>query len=169
MNSSLTYIGLGSNLSNPVLQIQTAVKTLQNTANVQLIHCSDLWASKPMGPSDQPDYVNAVVAVTTQLAPLELLDLCQSIEQAHRRIKTRHWGPRTLDLDILLMGDLQLHLPRLQVPHPGMTQRGFVLAPLHQIAPDLYLANQPLTYWLSQCDLSGLHRLDHERLDSTGV
>ena len=154
------YIGLGSNLDDPMLQIQTAVTALQALPHTHVTACSSLWVSKPMGPSDQPDYVNAVVALSSALAPLAVLAACQAIEQAQRRIRTRHWGPRTIDLDVLLFGGEQIHLPTLIVPHPGITERGFVLAPLHQIAPDICIAGKSINHWLEKCDRNGLQALD---------
>ena len=92
-----------------------------------------------MGPSDQPDFVNAVAAIRTALAPEDLLDVTQQIEQQQGRQRLRHWGPRTIDIDILLYADLSCETPRLTIPHPGLTCRDFVILPLYEIAPDLIL------------------------------
>ncbi|MEZ8142552.1 2-amino-4-hydroxy-6-hydroxymethyldihydropteridine diphosphokinase [Enterovibrio sp. FF113] len=134
------YIAIGSNLGNPVEKAQCAIEALSQLPDSQLIACSLLYSSKPMGPSDQPDYVNAVVSIDTKLLPLDLLDHTQRIELAFgRERKDERWGPRTLDLDILLYGDVQLESERLTVPHYGMKVREFVLFPLAEIAPDLHL------------------------------
>lgn len=133
------YLGLGANLQNPVQQIQSAVTALRVSPGIKLLRCSSLYASKPMGPQDQPDYVNAVVLIETSLDPLPLLDLMQSIEASAGRQRGQHWGPRTLDIDILLLDQLQLSLPRLVVPHPGIQDREFVLYPLAEISPQLVL------------------------------
>ena len=134
------YIGLGGNLERPVDHIRSARDAI---AALPLVHetCfSSLYRSAPMGPQDQPDYVNAVMGVDTTLEPLALLDQMQVIETAHGRVRLgERWGPRTLDLDILVFGDQEIHTPRLQVPHPGMAEREFVLYPLMEIAPDLVL------------------------------
>ncbi|HAO24281.1 MULTISPECIES: 2-amino-4-hydroxy-6-hydroxymethyldihydropteridine diphosphokinase [unclassified Methylophaga] len=133
----LVYIGLGSNLENPLQQIKTAINDLQAIAEITIVSVSSLYQSPPMGPADQPDYINAVLALKTILNPHQLLDVLQSVEQLHGRERKRHWGERTLDLDILLYGDQILDDERLKIPHPGMHERAFVLYPLAEIAPDV--------------------------------
>ncbi|MCV2404104.1 2-amino-4-hydroxy-6-hydroxymethyldihydropteridine diphosphokinase [Marinomonas sp. C2222] len=135
------YIGLGSNLVNPIAQIDKAIDTLQHHQHVNHLLVSKIYGSKPVGPQDQPDYVNAVACFQTSLKPIELLDELQAIEQAHSRIRERHWGPRTLDLDLLLYGQETISSPRLTVPHSFMLERGFVMKPLNDIAPDILLSN----------------------------
>lgn len=134
------YIAIGSNLGNPAEKAQQAIEALKQLPDSRFVCVSSLYTSKPMGPSDQPDYVNAVAAIDTGLPPLDLLDHTQRIElEFGRERKDERWGPRTLDLDILLYGDLQLESERLTVPHYGMKVREFVLYPLAEIAPDLQL------------------------------
>ncbi len=133
----LVYIGLGSNLENPLQQIKTAIDDLQSLADIQVMSVSSLYQSAPMGPADQPDYINAVLSLKTTLSPHHLLDALQQIEQLHGRVRKRHWGERTLDLDILLYGTETVDDERLKVPHPGIAQRAFVLYPLAEIAPEL--------------------------------
>ncbi|MDY4279914.1 MAG: 2-amino-4-hydroxy-6-hydroxymethyldihydropteridine diphosphokinase [[Pasteurella] mairii] len=135
------YIALGSNLNQPKTQLDTALKALDRLPNSQLMAISSFYQSKPLGPQDQPDYVNAVVCLRTELKPLALLDALQQIEKEQGRVRQRRWGERTLDLDILLYGDLQLHNERLTVPHYDMKNREFVIVPLYEIAPDLCLPN----------------------------
>lgn len=136
------YIGLGSNLDDPPAQISRAVAALQAVAGTQVIGLSRLYASLPMGPSDQPDFVNAVAGVLTRQSPLDLLDALQAIEQDMGRVRLRHWGPRVIDLDLLWHGaGVQAH-PRLTLPHPGISQRNFVLYPLADLAPTLDLPGQ---------------------------
>lgn len=137
--SHIAYIGLGSNLEDPAQQLITAFQELDQLANTRLLKTSSLYSSKPVGPQDQPDFVNAVAQLETGLEPLALLDALQSIEQAHRRVRERHWGPRTLDLDLLLFDDRIISHPRLTVPHAHMHERGFVLLPLSEISPKLSL------------------------------
>ncbi|WP_456373387.1 2-amino-4-hydroxy-6-hydroxymethyldihydropteridine diphosphokinase [Thiolapillus sp.] len=134
-----TYIGLGSNLDQPQEQVLRALDELDCIPESWLGNISSLYASPPMGPRNQPDYVNAVAQLYTRLEPLELLDALQSIEQAHQRVRGERWGARTLDLDLLLYGDEIIHEERLVVPHPGISRRLFVLSPLAEIAPDLQL------------------------------
>ncbi|MEJ2321778.1 MAG: 2-amino-4-hydroxy-6-hydroxymethyldihydropteridine diphosphokinase [Gammaproteobacteria bacterium] len=131
------WIGLGSNLDDPRRQVLDALRELGETDGISLRARSSLYMSEPMGPQDQPDFINAVAAVETQLAPLELLASLRSIERRHARRRERHWGPRTLDLDLLLYGSETIEHPDLQVPHPGIAGRSFVLLPLREIAPGI--------------------------------
>lgn len=157
---TLCYLGLGANLQNPVQQLQSAVKALQASPDLRVLRCSSLYGSKPMGPQDQPDYVNAVVQLETSLQPLQLLALTQNIENQAGRKRKQHWGPRTLDIDILLIDQLQLSLPELTVPHPGLQAREFVLYPLAEIAPDLVLPDgTQIKQACQRVTLNGLHKI----------
>lgn len=127
------YIGLGSNLGDRLAYLQQAVRGLQQLASAQAVQVSSLYASAPMGPQDQPDYLNAVVSLDTVLSPLGLLDQLQALEQAAGRQRQRHWGERTLDVDLLHYGNLSLSHERLTLPHPGVGQRDFVDIPLLEI------------------------------------
>jgi len=160
------YIGLGSNLAEPVQQLQAALAALGRLPHCRLAAASSLYASDPLGPPDQPRYVNAVAALDCELKPLELLDALQGIEREQgRERKGERWGPRTLDLDILLFGDLQLDAERLRVPHYHMHARAFVLYPLAEIAPQLVLPDgRPLQALLADCPFAGLERLPHSAL-----
>ncbi|WP_017431305.1 2-amino-4-hydroxy-6-hydroxymethyldihydropteridine diphosphokinase [Vreelandella jeotgali] len=150
--TSLAYIGLGSNLEQPQQQVATALEELDTLTLCRVTAASRLYASRPVGPQDQPDFVNAVAAVETGLSPLALLDQLQALEQRHRRRRERHWGPRTLDLDVLLFDRTPIVHERLRVPHPSMHERAFVLRPLCEIAPRLPLYEQPLSQWLARLD-----------------
>lgn len=134
-----TYIALGSNLNQPKQQLNHAIQALAQLPNSQLVAISSFYQSKPLGPQDQPDYVNAVVCLNTELSPLDLLEHLQQIERQQGRVRLRRWGERTLDLDILLYANLQMQTERLTLPHYAMTQREFVIVPLFEIAPDLVL------------------------------
>lgn len=155
------YIALGSNLATPVEQLHAALRALAALPDSQLAAVSSFYASDPLGPPEQPRFVNAVAALDTELAPLALLDALQAIERAQGRVrKAERWGPRTLDLDILLFGDLQLASERLTLPHYHMHARAFVLYPLAEIAPDLSLPDgRPLRALLADCPYAGLERL----------
>ncbi len=158
---TIAYIALGSNLDDPVRQVGGALKTLDALPRSRLIGASGLYRSSPMGPADQPDYINAVAAIETQLQPLELLDALQAVEQAHGRVRKERWGPRTLDLDLLLYGDWTIDEPRLQVPHPGLHQRNFVLLPLYDIAPGLVLPDgRKLSEIVAACSREGIVAVD---------
>lgn len=135
------YIGLGSNLEDPLQHILEAFEQLSQLPNTQLIARSSLYQSKAVGPGQQRDYINAVAKLHTELEPLTLLDQLQHIEQAHGRERLEHWGPRTLDLDLLIYGHQIIDHPRLQVPHPRIAERNFVLYPLHELSPGLKLAD----------------------------
>ncbi|WP_426415868.1 2-amino-4-hydroxy-6-hydroxymethyldihydropteridine diphosphokinase [Aestuariirhabdus sp. LZHN29] len=153
------YLGLGSNLATPRQQLQAAVDALAQLADCRWVGASSLYQSKAVGP-EQPDYLNMVVALDTRLAPLDLLDALQAIEQHQGRERNERWGPRTLDIDLLLYGEQQLNLPRLQVPHSEMHWRDFVLKPLYELAPALELpAVQPLTNLLHTCVNTQLTRV----------
>ncbi|KJY88918.1 MULTISPECIES: 2-amino-4-hydroxy-6-hydroxymethyldihydropteridine diphosphokinase [Vibrio] len=134
------YIAVGSNLAEPVAQAKSAIEALKKLPRSEFCRTSMLYSSTPMGPQDQPDYINAVVEIHTELTPLELLDCTQAIEQEQGRVrKDERWGPRTLDLDIVLYGNEVIDSERLTVPHYGMKEREFVLYPLAEIAPNLTL------------------------------
>ncbi|MFD1006589.1 2-amino-4-hydroxy-6-hydroxymethyldihydropteridine diphosphokinase [Oceanisphaera ostreae] len=152
------FVALGANLNQPLAQIKAAQQALSGLANAGSLRHSALYQSQPMGPADQPPYINGVSMFDTSLAPLDLLDALQGIEQAQGRVrKDERWGPRTLDLDILLYGNLVIDDPRLTVPHYGMKQREFVLYPLADLVPDLILpCGSKLTQLLQLCPVNGL-------------
>ena len=160
------YIGLGSNLATPLEQLRSALAALAALPHTSLAAQSSFYASDPLGPADQPRYVNAVAALDTELSPLSLLDALQTIElEQGRTRKAERWGPRTLDLDILLFGERLLDEPRLTVPHYHMHARAFVLYPLAEIAPALQLPDgRALTELLSACPYLGLERLNEAEL-----
>jgi 2-amino-4-hydroxy-6-hydroxymethyldihydropteridine diphosphokinase len=132
----VAYIGLGSNLENPRKQIETALVELAELSNSHLDCVSSLYRSQPVGPQNQPDFINAVAKLSIGLEAEALLDSLQQLEQRHHRIREVRWGPRSLDLDLLLYGDQVINTSRLQVPHPEIVNRNFVLAPLKEIAPE---------------------------------
>lgn len=131
------YIALGSNLDNPLEQLKQAVESLKTFAID--FEVSPFYGSKPLGPQDQPDYVNAVAKFKTDLAALDLLDRLQQIENQQGRVRLRRWGERTLDLDLLLYGNEQIQNERLTVPHIEMKNREFVIVPLYDLSPELIL------------------------------
>jgi 2-amino-4-hydroxy-6-hydroxymethyldihydropteridine diphosphokinase len=127
------YIGLGSNLNNPAEHIFAALREIAQVDGCHLTAVSNTYLSRAVGPGDQPDYVNAVAQIDTTISPLDLLDALQAIEQQHGRVRDIRWGPRTLDLDLLLFGAESIDHPRLTVPHPRAFERDFVLRPLADI------------------------------------
>ncbi|MCK5639384.1 MAG: 2-amino-4-hydroxy-6-hydroxymethyldihydropteridine diphosphokinase [Gammaproteobacteria bacterium] len=157
-NPVCAYVGLGSNLQSPQQQLEQALDALARIPGTRLLQASSLYRSAPMGPQDQPDYLNAVAALETTLTPHELLDQLQSIETAQGRVRgATRWGARTLDLDLLLYGNETINNERLVVPHPGMKERSFVLYPLYEIAPGLLLpSGETLASLLDNCPREGL-------------
>ncbi len=155
------YIGIGSNLADPIDQVKTAISNLQSLPDSQLVSWSSLYASPPMGPQDQPDYINAVAEIETALTAHQLLNALQAIEQQQGRVRKRHWGERTLDLDVLLYGQNVIDDERLQIPHPGIALRAFVLYPLAEIAPNLKIPNAGETeQLLKSCPRDGLRKME---------
>ena len=134
--SIVTYIGLGSNLGDSKVILTEAVHKLASLGDVKI---SKLYQSPPMGPQDQPNYLNAVVQLSTDLAPLALLDELQRFEQESGRGRLRHWGERTLDLDLLIYAEEKIQHERLTVPHVGVMERDFVLIPLLDLDPNLHI------------------------------
>tara|TARA_R110000868_G_scaffold106234_2_gene291393 strand:- start:5416 stop:5952 length:537 start_codon:yes stop_codon:yes gene_type:complete len=139
MTAVTCYLGLGANLDQPDQQLRQALLALNSTPGIKLTGWSLFYRSKPVGPQDQPDYVNAVAQISTTLAPLDLLDQLQAIEQHQGRVRLRRWGERTLDLDLLLYANQPIQHPRLTVPHVEMCNRLFVIQPLAELVPDCHL------------------------------
>lgn len=165
---ALAYIGLGSNLSDTVAgqeldsraQLNLAIDSLSAHPHILVSKRSSFYQTPAIGPGEQPNYINAVAQLDSQLAPLDLLDLLQSIENQQGRVRTVRWGARTLDLDILLYDQLIENSERLTVPHPRMHERGFVLAPLSEIAQDLCLPNgENIQQLLANCSMQGIVKL----------
>jgi len=157
--NSRCYIGLGSNLDEPIKHITTAIKELQNLVGCQLVSASSLYRSAPVGPAGQDDYINAVACLTTTLEPEQLLDSLQAIENAHQRVRVERWGARTLDLDILLIDNKQINTARLTVPHTYIQDRNFVLIPLFELAGDISINDQLLTDLLKTCPAGELQMI----------
>ncbi|MEC7875237.1 MAG: 2-amino-4-hydroxy-6-hydroxymethyldihydropteridine diphosphokinase [Pseudomonadota bacterium] len=133
---TIAFIGLGSNIKLPKQQIKSAIKSIEGIALTQVLKVSSLYKSKPIGPQNQNDYINAVAKIDTDLMPLELLECMQDIENQQGRIRKEHWGPRTLDLDILMFGEEIIKDDKLTIPHAEIENRSFVLAPLAEIDPN---------------------------------
>ena len=163
----ICFVGIGANLGDPIAQAKSAIKSLKSIHLTECLSVSGLYCSKPLGPSDQPDYINAVAKLKTELQPLELLDELQAIEQSlGRKRKAERWGPRTIDLDILLFGNQTIHTDRLTIPHYHMGEREFVLYPLLEIAADLMLPErEALKDLVNRCPRNGLQRLEDIQSD----
>jgi len=139
--SARVYIGIGSNLENPLDQLRAATKALREIPDTQLLEFSNIYQTAPIGPPGQPDYTNAAALLGTRLTPEALLDELQRIELDQGRVRKERWGPRTLDLDIILYAGMTIRTARLIVPHVEMANRNFVLIPLMDISPNLTLPN----------------------------
>jgi 2-amino-4-hydroxy-6-hydroxymethyldihydropteridine diphosphokinase len=151
------FVGLGSNLDDPVRQVETALHELAEIPGTRVTRHSALYRSPPLGPPGQPPYVNAVAELATTLPAAELLTALQQVEQAHGRVRSVRWGPRTLDLDILLYGDLVIDTRELHVPHRELAFRAFVLVPLAEIAPDRVVPGLgPVSRLAAACDATGM-------------
>jgi 2-amino-4-hydroxy-6-hydroxymethyldihydropteridine diphosphokinase len=157
----IAYVGIGSNLDDPVAQVKEALEELDAIPDSVLVARSSLYSSKPMGPVDQPDYVNAVAAIDTLLSPEELLKELRNIEDRQGRVRGgEKWGPRILDLDLLLYGKKQINSPELTVPHPGLHERDFVIIPLAEIGGDLNIPGYgPLRSLIRNCEKHSLKKL----------
>jgi 2-amino-4-hydroxy-6-hydroxymethyldihydropteridine diphosphokinase len=139
------YLGLGSNLGDRLAHLQGAIDALAATPGIRVVAVSRVYETAPVGGPAQDDYLNGVVAIDTELGPHDLLEVAMSVEQLADRVRTVRWGPRTLDVDVLLYGDERVDEPDLEIPHPRMHERSFVLAPLHDVAPDR--AERPAAGW----------------------
>ena len=169
---TVAYIGVGSNLCDPLDQVRQPIGELACIADSRLLACSALYRTAPVGPQDQPDFINAAVALETRLSARILLDALQTIERSHGRLRDgTRWGPRTLDLDLLIYGDASIDLPGLRVPHPEVANRAFVLAPLGDVAPvDLDIPERGrLSDLLAQSELDCIIRLDTPEVVCCGV
>ena len=146
---ALAYIALGANLGDPQAMVRNAIAALDALPDTRLIRASSLYRTEPVGLKAQPDFINAVAAIRTTLAPQDLLCELQNLEATHGRVRSIPNAPRTLDLDILLYADQVINTPTLTLPHPRMRLRAFVLAPLAEIAPKLQIPGRgSLAAWL---------------------
>jgi 2-amino-4-hydroxy-6-hydroxymethyldihydropteridine diphosphokinase len=155
------YVGLGSNLEDPVAQVLEAVEELEMIPDSILVSRSSLYRGKPMGIADQPDYVNAVVAMDTLLSAENFLQELIRIEDLQGRVRDgEKWGPRIIDLDLLMYGKQKINTPDLIVPHPGMHERDFVIIPLSELAGDVNVPGQGrLTALINKCENHSLRKL----------
>lgn len=161
------YLGLGSNLGDREAMLRAAIAALDATPNVRVTAISSLYETPPWGPVPQGPYLNACIALDTTLSPRELLTLCLTIERDHGRERAIRWGPRTLDLDVLLYGDESIDEVDLHVPHPRMTERAFVLVPLAEIAPGLVISGEPIATILNDVETDEIRKVGS--LDTSGT
>lgn len=144
------YLSLGANLGKREETLQTAVALLKKQKDLQITTVSSLYETPPWGKTDQPVFINMACTVETALSGQALLAICQQIEQTLGRVRHEKWGARTIDIDIVYSDDVVSHTDTLDIPHPYVTQRAFVLVPLQEIAPAVRIGSRPLSYWLQQ-------------------
>lgn len=154
--SARAFIGLGGNLGDPRAAMRAALGVLDRDAATRVARVSSLYRTPPWGRTDQPEFLNAVAELRTTLSPRALLGLCLSAETSLHRVRDERWGPRSIDLDILLYGDLDIDEEGLRVPHPRMLERAFVLVPLAEIAPDLATGGRAVADYLASLDRGGI-------------
>jgi 2-amino-4-hydroxy-6-hydroxymethyldihydropteridine diphosphokinase len=161
MTPATVYVGLGSNLEQPLLQLTRALREVHEIPNTALVRVSSFYDTVPIGLANQPNFVNAVAELQTTLNPSALLNHLIEIEAAHQRVRSVRDGPRTLDLDILLFNDLSMNEPMLTIPHPRMHERAFVLWPLAEIAPELAIPGRGYVLeLLVALDVSGVRKYE---------
>lgn len=153
------FLGLGGNIGDPAAAMAAALRALDASAEVTVVAVSSLYRTPPWGLADQPDFLNAVAEIRTSASPRGLLDLCLATEAALKRVRSIRWGPRVIDIDILDFDRLVIDEPGLQLPHPRMNDRAFVLAPLAEIAPDFPVAGTTAARQLNGLDRAGIGRL----------
>jgi 2-amino-4-hydroxy-6-hydroxymethyldihydropteridine diphosphokinase len=161
---STVFVALGSNLDNPVLQVQTALREIDEIPEAALVKISSFYETTPVGVIDQPGFINAVAQVETLLSPHALLAALMAIEQRHGRERREKNGPRTLDLDILIFNEWRLDEETLTIPHPRMHERAFVILPLLEIAPEIYIPGRGYgREFAARLDQSGVRRMRDEQ------
>lgn len=153
------FLGLGGNIGDPAEAMAAALRALDASENVEIVAVSSLYRTPPWGMVDQPDFLNAVAELRTTASARYLLELCLSTEAALKRVRSVRWGPRVIDIDILYYGGQTIDEPDLQVPHPRMSGRAFVLAPLAEIAPDLEVDGTTVVRRLLDIDRTGIEKL----------
>lgn len=150
------YLGLGGNVGDPVASMAEALRRIDADPHCMVAAVSRLYRTPPWGKTDQDWFVNAAAAIRTALSPEALLDLCLDIERAMKRVRSERWGPRTLDIDILAYDAVEMSGPRLELPHPRMIERAFVLMPLVDVAPELAVGGAHVAAWLAGVDQTGI-------------
>lgn len=156
--TNTVYLSLGGNLGDPAQSMGAALRMLDRLEGTRVLAVSSLYRTPPWGKVDQPDFLNAAAKLATDLLPRTLLDACLEAERRLKRVRNERWGPRLIDIDILMFGEVQLHEQGLEIPHPRMAERAFVLAPLAEIAPELTFFGQSVADLLRGLDTTGIER-----------
>lgn len=153
------YLGLGGNLGDPASAMAAALQALDQDERVEVAAVSSLYRTPPWGLTEQPDFLNAVAAVDCRLGARDLLKLCLEVEASLKRVRDMRWGPRLIDIDILIFGEERIDEEGLHVPHPRMLERAFVIVPLTEIAADLSVGGRPVASWAEEVDTAGIEKL----------
>nr|WP_273032290.1 2-amino-4-hydroxy-6-hydroxymethyldihydropteridine diphosphokinase [Pseudaminobacter soli] len=154
------FLSLGGNIGDPATAMGDALRILDADSRTEVVAVSSLYRTPPWGKLDQPDFLNAAAELVTSHEPREFLELCLDAERRLKRERRERWGPRLIDIDILLFGDRNIAEPGLEVPHPRMRERAFVLVPLTEIAPDLQIQGVPVARLLDGVERAGIERQD---------
>jgi 2-amino-4-hydroxy-6-hydroxymethyldihydropteridine diphosphokinase len=157
-NRETAYLSLGGNLGDPAASMGAALRMLDADPQTTVAAVSSLYRTPPWGKTDQPDFLNAAAEVSTALSPRGLLDLCLEAERKLKRVREERWGPRLIDIDLLVFGDRSVHESGLDVPHPRMLERAFVLVPFAEVAPDFSIDGKRLSDHLTAIDTAGIER-----------
>jgi 2-amino-4-hydroxy-6-hydroxymethyldihydropteridine diphosphokinase len=153
------FLSLGSNIGDKVDYLDKAVEILKNNKDIHNLKVSSYYATDPVGYTEQDMFVNIAVVLETTLAPEALLDVCQNIETDLDRVRVIRWGPRTIDVDIILYDTLEMDEERLTIPHPRMYERGFVLIPIQELSPELVINQKPIQAYIDQLPPSGVRKI----------
>ena len=154
------YLGLGGNIGDPASAMAAALRALDADERLDIAAVSSLYRTPPWGLTDQPDFLNAVASIDCRLDARDLLQLCLEVEASLKRVRDKRWGPRLIDIDILIFGDERIDEEGLQVPHPRMLERAFVIVPLAEIASDLAIGGRPVASWAKEVGAAGIEKLD---------
>lgn len=159
-NSERVFISLGGNIGDPARAMADALGMIDAEPSTEVVAVSSLYRTPPWGKIDQPDFLNAAAELATRLEPRALLDLCLDAERRLKRVRAERWGPRLIDIDVLTFGDRTIREAGLDIPHPRMLERGFVLVPLAEIAPDALVGGRALAERAAGADRAGIVRVD---------
>lgn len=159
----LVALGLGGNVGDPRAAMADALRELDARSDCRVLAVSRLYATPPWGKTDQAEFLNCCALIETSLHPESLLDVCLDMERRRKRERVERWGPRTIDIDILTYGDSAYHSETLELPHPRMTARGFVMMPLADVAPEMVLGQKNVRDWLTEADIEGIRIADADR------
>lgn len=162
MEKKIAFLSLGGNIGNRIEYINKAIEFINNFAEIQVLKRSSCYETKPIGYKEQDSFINVCIMIETTLAPMKLLVKFQEIEKKLKSKKLFRWGPRTIDIDILLYDDVKIDSAILKLPHPRMTERQFVLIPLKEIEPDLLIEGRTIDDYLSELENQGVNKLVSE-------